>query len=312
MTKGIQASSLRKPENPGDYIDFRKRMILNIEKLDPDKTAALALSGGIDSLTLLFAMLETGRRPRCYTFYVEGIISNDLQASRAVAKHFDLELIECMIPCDLDLVMNDVRLLVSRAHVVKKTVIQCMHPWLYICPKMQEYGDKSIITGLGADDLYCTQRKVQVMLNTQGEQAVLDQGWRGLYGVDMNFSTGNIILMGKSAYGIEIIDAYSQPDIHKWFLQFTIKSLHEKKEKGPSIFAFAKYFKQGNFVRLRDAYQIGSGLRDLHDALLLSKEYNPNGKKAIIAVYNLAKERLIWPMAERCAETGTNGSHGIP
>lgn len=276
---------MRSP-NSEDYAELRQLMIEQIDELDPDRSAALALSGGVDSATLLFAMLESGRRPRCFTFYVEGVVSNDLVASRRLAQHFGVELVECMIPCDLDKVMDDCRTLVPLAAVVKQTVIQCMHPWLYLCPALQAYGHDKVITGLGADDLYCTQRKVQVLLHTKGEQAVVDAGYRQLYAAHMGFSTGNIIAMSRARYGIDVLDAYSQPRIHAWFLQFTIESLHRPHEKSASLFAFKDYFTRGAFRRLRDPYQAGSGLKALHEALLVRPDLNVRRMKSPISIYN--------------------------
>ena len=160
---------------PEDAKGLRELMIQLIEERDPDRTASLALSGGTDSATILFGMIETGRRPRCYTFYCENTISTDLLASRRLCQHFGLELVEVQIPWDLERLVLDLRTLTQRARVIKKTVIQCMHPWLYIYPEMVKRDDRLMFNGLGGDDHYCSKRKVMVAVRTKGERCALEE-----------------------------------------------------------------------------------------------------------------------------------------
>ncbi len=258
---------------------FRALMLRRIEETDPGRTAELALSGGVDSTTVLFAMLESGRRPRCITFHVEGHTSADLLASRALAKRFGLELAEVTLPRDVERIAADVRALLPHCHVVKKTVVQCLHPWLYIVPAMQS---DLILNGLGADDLYCNQRKVQVALRQpDGEQAILQ--YRHVYSLDLNFSGGNIERYVRRM-GKRTVDVYNDKAVEDFFLQFEAKALHKPFEKALSVQAFRDYYDMGRFFRPRSAYQINSGLRERHEQLLRSP-YNRKGAKEVVVVY---------------------------
>lgn len=269
---------------PSHIAELREIFEKRIEEIDPDKKAALALSGGTDSVTILFSMLATGRRPRCYTFHVDGIESTDLLSSRSLAKHFGLELIEVTIPSDPDQIADDVRKYINECHVIKKTIVQCMHPWLYLYPAMQERGDTLVINGLGGDDLYCNQRKINVALGKHGEAAVIQ--WRKVWSDDINFSAANIKRWGWGGFGIRNIDFYNHEDIENWFLQFTIRALHKPMEKYPSVAAFSEFYKMGNFYRKHDSYQINSGLKKAHEQLLKSTKWNVRYAKDMITIYN--------------------------
>ncbi len=159
---------------------LRGHLIKRIEQLDPAGMASLALSGGIDSTTVLFAMLASGRKPRCYTFYCAGHESSDLQSSRRLAKDFGLELIEIPVPIDHETIIADVRKILSlqAAPKVKKTIVQCLHPWLYICPAMVERGDKHILIGFAADNYYCITRRDSKLLRLHGEAEFKRRGHR--------------------------------------------------------------------------------------------------------------------------------------
>ena len=265
---------------PEEISKLRAMLIDQVEKADPDGTAEVALSGGTDSATVLFAALASGRRPRCMTFHVEGNVSEDLQAARRITSHFGLELSEITIPWNEEQLVKDIRYLVSKAHVIKKTVIQCMHPWLYIYPAMRS---GTILSGLGADDYYCSDKRAAIHLHKGGEARLLEYGYRVSDSKNLNYSDGNSIAFAAT-FGKQNIDIYGRQDIEDWFKQWKIKQLHAPVQKYPSLKAFEEYFTQGAFRRLQSPYQINSGLRDYHETLLTSK-YNTRGLQDMIGIY---------------------------
>lgn len=259
-----------------DYRELRELMIDRVRSIP--RPFELALSGGTDSTTVLFACLAAGIKPRCLTFRLSAVDSGDCRASRFIAKHFGLDLEVVEVPSAPEAMIRDIKAVAPHAHVLKKTIIQCLIPWLYIYPAMET---ETIVTGLGGDDLYCNQRKVQVALNTQGEEAIRE--WRKTYSDDLRFSNANIIRFGKQ-YGKECIDAYHWKPIVDWFAKHPAKSLNRPYEKHPSIEAFRDYYGQAPFRRAHSSYQVNSGLRDFHDGLLKS-QHNTRRRKAVIALY---------------------------
>lgn len=271
-----------------DAVKFRNICKERIMEIDSDGKAALALSGGTDSVTVLFAMLDLGIKPHCYTFYMDGIISRDLLSARKLAKDFGLELTEVPIPSDTDSIYADIKAVIPYCEKIKKTIIQCMIPWKYIYPAMTE---DTIITGIGGDDLYGTQRKVQVAFHSVGDAGIAK--WRHCYSDDLDFSAGNIARYGK-VFGKTNIDFYNTNTIFDFINTFSLGAINKPVMKASSIMAFDDYYKKGAYYRdqTEHSYQINSRLRDLHDMLLKSK-YNKNGYKAIIGLYNeIAREVL--------------------
>lgn len=271
-----------------DAKQFREICKNRIHEIDSDGKAGLALSGGTDSITVLFAMLECGIKPHCYTFYMDGIISADLKSSRKLSNDFGLELTEVPIASDPDSIYEDIKAVLPYCNKVKKTIIQCMIPWKYIYPEMRE---ETIITGIGGDDLYGTQRKVQVEFHKTGDAGIAK--WRHCYSDDLDFSAGNIARYGQR-FGKINIDFYNTNSIFDFINTFSLAAINKPMMKAASIMAFEDYYKKGAYYRDQTdhSYQINSRLRDLHDMLLESK-YNINGHKAIIGLYNdIAKEVL--------------------
>lgn len=257
-----------------------------IQEIDSDGKAALALSGGTDSISVLFAMLDCGIKPHCYTFYMDGIISADLKSSRRLAADFGLVLTEVPVVSDPDSIYEDIKAVLPYCEKVKKTIIQCMIPWKYIYSAMQE---DMIITGIGGDDLYGTQRKVQVEYHKTGDAGIAK--WRHCYSDDLDFSAGNIARYGQH-FGKVNIDFYNSDRIFDFMNTFSLGAINKPMMKAASIIAYEDYYSKGAYYRDQTdhSYQINSRLRDLHDMLLESK-YNTGGHKAIIGLYNdIAKE----------------------
>lgn len=265
---------------------LRGLFLKRIEEIDPPKKAALALSGGTDSVTVLFSMLDTGRKPRCYTFFMDGIISVDLKSSRNLSREFGLELVEVPVPSDIDSIYQDVKDIIPHCEHVKKTIIQCMIPWKYIYSAMDE---DTIITGIGGDDLFCTQRKLQVLFHKSGDTALAP--YRKCYSNNLDFSAANISRYGRH-YGKSNIDFYDDKAIFDFCNQFSFSAINKPVVKGAAIRAFMDYYQMGSYYRDQTdhSYQINSRLRDCHDRLLTSA-YNKHGHKAIIGLYNeIARE----------------------
>lgn len=115
---------------------------------------AVALSSGIDSAAVMFALLELGKHVRAYTFHVEGVESQDLIHARANAKTFGVELIESVIPKKVN--VNLVLRIIYKFNRKKKVDIECLYPFFYILPKVKE---EVLLTGHGADGHFCISKK---------------------------------------------------------------------------------------------------------------------------------------------------------
>lgn len=264
-----------------DAAQFRMICLERINEIDNERNACLALSGGTDSMTILFSMLETGRKPECYTFYMQGYESRDLQSSRHACKYFGLKLNEIVIPSSIDAIYNDIRRVIPFCEYPKKTIIQCMIPWLYIYAAMD---CEKIINGIAGDDHYATEKNMMIAYAKGGEKAVLKH--RRLFDKDLNYSEANIVRLA-SHFGKKNEDFYATEKMEKFLLGYTYRAINYPYAKKPSIMAFADYYKAEPFYRdlTEHCYQINSHLKNYHNALLQSK-YNRRGAKDVVAIYN--------------------------
>ncbi len=268
-----------------DIGTFREMFLKHVDAIP--KPFELMLSGGVDSTTVLFACLHLGYKPRCLSFHLDGHNSEDFNSARKLARHFDLELHPVVIPSDLPAVVADIKRVLPMVEHMKRTIVQCMIPWLYICPQMQT---KNVVVGLSADAYYCNSRAYMKMYAEHGEQYMLQHRYADLD--NKAYSEYHIRKIAQS-YGKTFNDPYYHKDIESWFKQFKLSSLNSPYEKHVTIRAFMDYFSQGNFRRPRQSYQVVSGIRDLHGRVLMQdRRYNPEGFSDPVALYRRMAGKL--------------------
>ncbi len=135
--------------------DLKDIFLAEVERsTDTVKEVAVALSSGIDSTAVMLSILELKQHVRAYTFHVEGVESQDLIHARINARKFGVELVECVIPKTLD--VENVYKLIRDYNLRKKVDIECVYPFLYVFPKVEEV---LMLTGGAADGHFCISKK---------------------------------------------------------------------------------------------------------------------------------------------------------
>jgi len=119
---------------------------------DVSEPVAVALSGGIDSTSCLFALQELGKEVHAYTFHIEGHESTDLRVSRDICDTFDVPFTPVSLPTDIGQIKTDTNAIVNGLGYEKKTNIECIWPFMYLLPEIDE---QQLVTGACADGHFC-------------------------------------------------------------------------------------------------------------------------------------------------------------
>jgi DNA (cytosine-5)-methyltransferase 1 len=119
-----------------------------------DKTVALLLSGGLDSLSVGLALEKAGKIVRAYTYRLENYPSKDLKKAIAIAGHFGWPLTVITVPTT-DVANDFLRLAVEHG-CRKKVQFEVTFPMLYVFPQIDE---AEVWTGWNADDHYGNTRE---------------------------------------------------------------------------------------------------------------------------------------------------------
>lgn len=241
------------------------------------KKVALLLSGGVDSLTLGFALEHLGIEVVAYTFKLKGTASADAEsaekASRIMGWEFNL------IEMPIDNLKKDFIELSEKWKCKKKTQFECTWPFLYIAPLVKE---KYIMCGVGADSHYGLSKKA--MINYRHTKELMNQ-FRSEYFAQENPGGWLQQIAVFQNYDIKICAPYLHPDIIKFFMQFSWEEINRPKEKQMIIDSYPEFFNKIDH-RKHANMQIVAGVREVFETLLDS-DLNVNNR---IRVMDLCRD----------------------
>lgn len=244
-----------------------------------NENVALLFSGGMDSLSLLLSCLEIGIKPRLYSFRLQNVISDDIVASRKIAKLYNLELVEVEIEQDVDKLISDITYIIKKYKVKKKTQIQCIQPFLYL---VKEINENTVLSGLCADDILGTTRKMQIegrKSDNEFHQMRLDKH------NDLKSSSYCYIKAIFEENNKNFIAPYKDnDDLVNFLLSKTFFQIHTPKIKQITYDNY-KEIEKNNLYRRNSSLQKNSGIANWHNELL-ETELNINNWKSVIGIYN--------------------------
>ena len=246
-----------------------------------DKDIALLFSGGLDSLSILLSCIDVGISPHLYTFRLEDYISEDIKSSRKIKDIFNLEYTEVIIKKDVEQLKLDVKNIIKKFKVKKKTQIQCIYPFLYMVNEIQE---EIVFSGLCADELYGTSRKMQILGRTNDEEFYKK---RNEMHEDIESSSYIFIKNIFNAHNKEFVAPYKDNiELVNYFLNKNFKELHSPKQKNLTYINYKEEIEDYKLYRKNSNLQCNSNIREWHNELLFT-ELNKNNWKSVVGIYNM-------------------------
>lgn len=264
-----------------DLKQFKQLFIENISNIVNGKdNIYCSLSGGIDSCLIFFSLMELGVDFKAVTFRTDEYLSKDFTTSKKISSQFEKDFIEVVLPSDPNSLIEVTKDVINVTGKRKKTIVECCYPYVFVSKRLPK--NSLLLTGLGADDMYCNQRKVAVELHKHGEEHILK--YRQNYSSHPDFTGYNIMKIGRHYNNIEIVDCYQDKSIVDYFRTFEVKALN-RKHKLLSVGAFHEWFNLIGGYREHSSFQINSKLDKTFEKLLHSK-YNTSGNKSVVGIYN--------------------------
>lgn len=235
----------------------------------------LMLSGGIDSSSILYCLLELGIKPHCYSFYLENYESKDLKSARRLTKKHNLKLTEIKIPRKT--IKEDI-IKLAKIGCARKTQFETKIHYLYLFPKIHE---KILFAGLEADNLQGTVRSMILQSSKDPEKFRELRIKAYNYGLNENYPIDYKL---AEQYGFQLKYPFMDKEIYNFYLQFDWEYLNKPYEKWILLNTFKKYFKEDGYRKHLDMQQ-GSMMKNYCATLTEDPIINPNNRKRINEAY---------------------------
>lgn len=257
------------------------------ETVEAVRKLPLMLSGGVDSGTILAALLELGEKPHCFAFRLGGHDSGDSATARLMCQTYDLRFTLVEIPRNQETLVKDSKEVIRRLGSSKKAQVQCCQPVMRMAKSMKRQGYTKAIVGTGA--VVMDDRKVSVILSQQGEDAATAYRASKFNDRHTDCGTGAMHAIARLC-GVPLEEPLSDDPVRSHGLSLSFGEMNWPKQKGIALRAFPEFWSHG-FYRKNSPLQVNSGVRAWHDTLLDSEE-NTKGSQAVVGIYNRWRKEM--------------------
>lgn len=270
-----------------------RKVMVDLLKEVPGDEVAILLSSGVDSHGVLFAALEAGKTPVCYSATLDDRESQDFKGARNTAKTLGLKFVPVYLSTDVSEIYNFVSKTIYNPKVnpgitVGKALVECLWPVARIFDKIKE---KHIVTGFNGDTWYCTLRS-QKKEYLKGNYANVVKQYYTIYNSPDGIKEPQRIMqlgyLNQKKPGTNLYVPYNSPRMFKVMEGMDpIKEGWKPIQKAPMRLAFWDYFELcRDSVYIHVPLQKGDSGIEEHFRKLLDTDLNTKGYKSTIGIYN--------------------------
>lgn len=240
-----------------------------------DDDVALLLSGGVDSISCGVTAHDLGKSVRAYSFRLDSNDCSDHQKAREVCEYMGWKFTSIIVPT------GDLRADLFRLRdlgCTKKTHFECLFPFLYVYPHIQE---QIIITGWAADGYFGLSRAAQLKWNCRASKRHLDD-FRDDYFQPDNCAGLQPLLSLTKSHSKTLVTPYLDAEVRAFFYQFDWDQLNRPQEKHHIRDSF-RIFSDLHIPR-HSNLQLNSGIPSHFENLLSDTSINPSGYRSVQAL----------------------------
>jgi asparagine synthetase B (glutamine-hydrolysing) len=255
--------------------DVRAVLLAELGKIESDSVGVL-LSGGIDSASIMFALLELGKKVTAYSFTIDGHVSTDFSLARRNATAFGVPFVPVFLPRDLGALKRDLHALALTRLATKKTDYECGWPMIHAYGAVKE---PVVASGMGADGHFCISKKGMIHYRDR-----IDEFRLGLYS-SPGYAQRPLHDFLARSFGKQACMPYLSDAMRAAFLGTTWEQVNKPKQKQPILDAFSQQFARMK-VLPHVNLQLGDSRIAEHMAGLLKSDWNKRDARSMVAIYN--------------------------
>lgn len=243
----------------------------------PDDEVAVFLSGGVDSMSIAFAVDSVGKKVSAYTFHLENKPSYDARKALEYADMFGWKSQLIVVPADYASLKKQWINLAENYDCKKKTQYECTYPFLYVYPVVKE---SYILSGLGADSSYGLSKNA--MIHHRHSKESFDAFRRKAYEAKPGGYYQQLMLAKQ--YNKVYHTPYMEESVKEYLMQFTWDEINKPFQKAIVVNDFLDYFDKVGKWRKHTSLQLDAEIDVLFESLLDDPEINFNKRKRIMDI----------------------------
>lgn len=251
-------------------------ILINLASKIEDTEVAVMTSAGIDSASIVFALLELKKKVHIYSFTLDTHKSTDFTNAQKLAQLYNLEFTPIILPTNINILINDVLKLHNEFGCIKKTEYECVWPFLYAYSQVRE---NTIANGIPADGHFCLSKKGMIHYKDRIDE------FRELYfgGPNVGQQKQHNLLAKK--YNKKLFMPYLSKDIYNYLYGTTWEECNKPNQKQPILNAFPKDFKNIQILKHTNLQLGDSGISELFKTLL-DTSLNTKNYKSVVGIFN--------------------------
>lgn len=253
--------------SPSDCRMLRRLFVRRIKELTKDGLPVhLLLSGGVDSVTILFALMEAGIPFQAHTFSFKDVPSSDLDTVKQIRQHLSYEQVYHEFPSDWEHLCDE----------VKASVALCRETY----GRIREVKVETML----AYRMLRAELPQEPILVINGNQCVLmytrnDALWIakvGEYSPEVNDARRGKMKDAADEETVifdNIVSPYIGGCVEDFLCRFTVSACHYPKPKAILYYAFEDYYKRCGCYRKPRPFQKASNEKALFNNIATSLGY---------------------------------------
>lgn len=242
------------------------------------RSAAVLLSSGVDSHSVLFACLELEIPIEAYSFTLDTKESRDFKYARATAEVFGVSFKKVALPTNVE-ALKKFCLYAVKNGARGKTDFECMWPMATAFRRAAKDGHRFVLSATAADSHFALSKKANMHYKDKVDL------YRRL--VFSKRNTGQKLLLRAEAakLDMEYFTPYDTTRMCSELHGYTWDELNKPQQKQPIRSAFPEYFEKCK-TTVHTNLQLGDSGIASHFNILLSSDWNRWGYKATKGIYN--------------------------
>lgn len=253
-----------------------QKQLIDLASNLPYNDVAICLSAGVDSQSILFALLEANKNVVAYSFTLEDRESTDFKMARYVCELFEVPFVPVLLPVDVQQLKSDVLLLHDKYKCRHKTEYECTWPFLYLYKLIRE---PVLAHGIGSDGHFCLSKKGMMHFRDRID-VYRENYWKRINGGE---KLQHEILAKQ--YNKIIFEPYKDKSIIEYFQGTSWDDVNRPKQKQPILNSFPEYFNKFK-IYPHTNFQLGDSGISEHFEKLLKTDYNRYGHDSVVGIYN--------------------------